>query len=196
GVGEAGSGGGSAPDGGQQHLRDVHDLDALGCGAGGLLGRQGVGQHHRQNGQATAIWSAPVATASSVRLPLILVPSQRLLKFPLGVARLDAEKVEDVRVLRDLLRELGRPTLQNAIEVRRRAAESQVSGGLDVVLEHATRPSVCHGLPSAPIPQLRIRELVQEHGDVPPRQTFSAARVMNPLPAGRIRAVQRRGKFD
>ena len=37
---------GSAPDGGQQHLRDVHDLDALGCGAGGLLGRQGVGQHH------------------------------------------------------------------------------------------------------------------------------------------------------
>jgi len=30
-MGEAGSGGGSAPDGGQQHLRDVHDLDALGA---------------------------------------------------------------------------------------------------------------------------------------------------------------------
>jgi hypothetical protein len=44
GVGEAGSGKGSAPYGGQQHLRDVHDLDALGCGAGGLLGRQAEGQ--------------------------------------------------------------------------------------------------------------------------------------------------------
>jgi hypothetical protein len=53
------------------------------------------------------------------------------------VARLHAEEVEDVRVLRDLLRELGYPARQDAIEVPRRPAESQVSGGLDVVLEIA-----------------------------------------------------------
>jgi len=74
-VGEAGSGGGSAPDGGQQHLRDVHDLDALGAEPAACWDVRASDSITRQNGQATAIWSAPVATASSVRLPLILVPS-------------------------------------------------------------------------------------------------------------------------
>lgn len=75
GVGEAGSGGGSAPDGGQQHLRDVHDLDALGAEPAACRDVRASDSITRQNGQATAIWSAPVATASSARLPLILVPS-------------------------------------------------------------------------------------------------------------------------
>lgn len=95
---------------------------------------------------------------------------QRLLEFPLRVARLDAKEVEDVRILRDLLRELGRTRVQDAIEVRRRPAEPQVSGGLDGVLERGTGPSVRQGLAGVPVPQFGTEELVQEHGDVALRQ--------------------------
>ena len=64
-----------ALDRGEQHLRDVEDLDLLAgrrrWPAAAVSPSESI---TRQNGQPTAIWSAPVATASLVRFTLIRSP--------------------------------------------------------------------------------------------------------------------------
>jgi hypothetical protein len=59
----------------QQHLGDVEHLDLFAGVACRLLrGVRPSDSITRQNGQPTAIWSAPVATASRVRFSLIRDP--------------------------------------------------------------------------------------------------------------------------
>jgi hypothetical protein len=66
------------PDRGQQHLHDVTTSTLSGAEPAGCWDVRASDSTTRQNGQATAIWSAPVATASSVGSPLILVPSSSI----------------------------------------------------------------------------------------------------------------------
>jgi hypothetical protein len=75
GVGEAGSGGGSRRTAASSICATSTTSTLSGAEPAACWDVRASDSITRQNGQATAIWSAPVATASSVRLPLILVPS-------------------------------------------------------------------------------------------------------------------------
>ena len=93
-----------------------------------------------------------------------------MFQITLGVARLHVQEVEDVRVLGDLLGEVGRRRTQDLVEVRRRRTEPQVRLRLDVMLKHWSGPSVGHRLRRVPVAMRRLSELLHKRDHMTPRQ--------------------------
>ncbi len=82
----------------------------------------------------------------------------------------EGEEVQQVGVLRDLLRQIRVPRREDLGEVRRRRPQPGVRCGTDLVLEHVPRPSVRGGPSGVPVAEVVVIEPVKEDRDVAPGQ--------------------------
>jgi hypothetical protein len=93
---------------------------------------------------------------------------QRLLEVAFGDLLAQLEEVEDVRVLGDLLRELGVRRRQGRAEVGRRRAQPRVRAGHDLVLQDVARPAVLGRGCGVPVPLGAVVEPGQDQHHVAP----------------------------
>lgn len=104
---------------------------------------------------------------------------ERLLEVALVYFGFDVEELQIVRVLGYLLDGVGFFSWQGGGEVGRSRAHALVKLAHDPVEEYVPRPTVGRRLTAVPVPQRLVVQLVQEYGDVPPRQ--SSNRVLDHL---------------
>ena len=93
------------------------------------------------------------------------------------------EEVEAVRVLQDLLRQVGLRGRQGALEVGGGAALALEEAALDLEDEHVAAPAVFDCLADVPLALLRGGDFVQEGDVVVPGQFVQAALAQMPRPA-------------
>jgi len=81
-----------------------------------------------------------------------------------------SEEIEEVRILRDALREIGLRGRQRALEIRNRFPLSLVQPGLDLECEDVARPAMFDRFRGIPDAVGGALELMQQQKILPPRQ--------------------------
>lgn len=95
---------------------------------------------------------------------------QTLLEFPLARIAVDRKEFQCERIPGELLCQLGVPLFERGAEVRGRSTLTVVEAGRDLMSKRRARPPVLDVLSGVPLSQIMVVELVEQFGDVTPRQ--------------------------
>ena len=112
-------------------------------------------------------WGGPVVFEAPV------LEGEGIFQRPLIGRIAQIQKIEDVRVFRNLLGEVGLGWGQRYLQIRDGLALAEMERGVDLEREHVARTTVFHGPGGIPEAVRRLFQFLQEHTVMHPRNLCS-----------------------